>query len=206
MDTPDPGVYDISDYCSSDWDEDPKSLDPVIGEESTTRLPFSDWCPCQPPPFPCPPFSENPFWPDGVQQYYYMTVDSPALSGSYAPVNGTYLWRNDSDALDLISSPAGVTGGPAIVYWGPFFLSPVLNVQSTDPITGSWAFSGATGLTQLNSFSFTLDGVITTYSMALPVFSSYSFTFLAACGLPLLTPDKGGRRILTETGDWITAA
>jgi hypothetical protein len=64
---PDPGVYTLGPYSSSDWDEDPKSLDPDVGEESTTRLPFDDWRDCCPPPWVDPPvntcaFAKGPQW------------------------------------------------------------------------------------------------------------------------------------------------
>lgn len=65
--TPEPGVYTLGDYSSSDWDEDPKSLDPVCGEESTTRQPFTDWRNCCPPPWSDPsvttcPDATGPQW------------------------------------------------------------------------------------------------------------------------------------------------
>jgi hypothetical protein len=45
------GTYPLTDYSSSNWDADPKSLDPPLGEESSTRSPFTDWRDCSPPPW-----------------------------------------------------------------------------------------------------------------------------------------------------------
>src|SRR5262249_25846075 len=54
---PNPGAgnYELTDFSSSDWDEDPKSSDPELGEQSTVRSPFEDWRSCSGPPFPPPP-------------------------------------------------------------------------------------------------------------------------------------------------------
>jgi microcystin-dependent protein len=49
--TPAPGSYELTDYCSSNYDSDPKSLDPGVGEQSSTRDPWRDWRDCSPPPW-----------------------------------------------------------------------------------------------------------------------------------------------------------
>jgi hypothetical protein len=64
------GSYELTDYSSSNWDEEPRSYDPALGEQSTTRDPWQDWRWCLRPPFDPTVIDGLLFWfrdpPDGT--------------------------------------------------------------------------------------------------------------------------------------------
>lgn len=79
-----PGYYPLSPYCSSNWDEDPKGLDPELGEESTTRKPYTEWVDCSPPPWTCPERDDCPFQATTNYTAYHATIkgfDNPDMNG-----------------------------------------------------------------------------------------------------------------------------
>jgi hypothetical protein len=80
-----PGVYALGDYQSSNFDGDTLSLDPAIGEESSTRDPYSDWRDCSPPPWPEPDGAGCPYAAGPVWLYY----DVPAIT-LYGQFGGPY--------------------------------------------------------------------------------------------------------------------
>ncbi len=61
-----PELPGSTDYCSSNWDED-RTFDPPLGEQSTTRVPFTDWRDCSP-----PPWAQCLFCPQGSRFKYYL--------------------------------------------------------------------------------------------------------------------------------------
>lgn len=102
-----PGVYDMGDYTSSNFDADPQSYSPPSGEESSTRDPYLDWRDCCPPPW----FGwRDDICPTAVTPCAF-TYRMPklTLSGVNVPVR-TWL------PLDMVNiGPCQWAGGPVVV-------------------------------------------------------------------------------------------
>lgn len=138
---PVPGVYDLGDYSSSNFDADTYSYDPDIGEESSSRHPFQDWRDCSPPPWPFPDESDctdaaGPLWSE-----YTFTASGFAGGGIPPNTNGAFtlslqtplapcLRRNNNwldpgyPKYDLNFGPGGLAvlgvwsvNQPKVIYW-----------------------------------------------------------------------------------------
>lgn len=100
-----PGTYQLGDYSSSDWDDDPKSYDPPLGEESVTRQPNNDFRPCCPPPWTFPEL-DGCVNAAGPQFTYYHL---PALDFSFDSYPSLHM------APQILTSLGGcVWQGPAV--------------------------------------------------------------------------------------------
>lgn len=196
---PPDGVYELTDYSSSDWDEDPKSYDPPLGEESTTRKPYTDWRPCQPPPFPCPPAFSGGILQDGQQPFYICRVDIPGLPPEWQFLNKTWLWRSDGlDLMNMVNTDLGPNQYAGIVYTddGERF---IVNVAATPVSPGPWAISAISDPGPLNSPRFTIP--VNVELTGIDAFA-YNLVFEQLCGLPLLT--ERSRRLLTDDDSFLT--
>lgn len=114
---PAPGSYELTDYSSSDWDGDPKSDDPNLGEQSTTRNPFQDWRDCTPPP-----------WTVRVRS-----------SGAGTSFPSGVSWVGLNSAPNFFDLPVDPTNSD---HFGPFIHGTVLFPHPPYPVTttrpGSW--------------------------------------------------------------------
>lgn len=195
VDRPPPGTYDLTDYCSSNWDESPHSLDPTFGEESTSRQPFTDWCDCSQPPWDCPLLRPSPAFAAGGPDNFVMPFDATPFGPEAVAVNGTWWFRYNAAGQWIIGIPGD----------GPNFLrgavgngfDPFLNGTMNFPMfpagTGRIDLTTVDGPLPDSGWTFTL----TFFSPTLGVLAAKAAT-LPLCGLTMTTETGSG--ILTEDG------
>lgn len=81
-------------YGSSDWDDD-RSLDPPLGEQSTSRRPFVDWRDCTAPPWCL--WTGWPSFPRGLPMFPTFTITNISNGACHDCLNLKRKWRTRYD-------------------------------------------------------------------------------------------------------------
>lgn len=195
---PPPGSYPLTDYSSSNFDADPNSYNPDIGEESSTRQPFLDWRDCDSPPWPAADGADCPLAKTP-------TYNSYALSA--------YVWKPPFHSARAI----GRTEGPSVLpcFWG-----------QADGILDPWEFiwdmsvqADGSVVARVSTFSLLDPSVMNVYRSAGPVdltapfvldvdaasvqFESYPWSIRLSPVVPSVLSSDGRTGIGTEAGDFI---